>query len=503
MDADAQFDGFEHDSLPSVDLDFSVKSRGRANQPEVVVDIKNDGQWIRLPVTKVETRVNKDGPADITRTSRVDLPVTWGRTPDGEEKVPIYDYVGESQKISEENAEFDVARVFYWNQYTSEYNVKQFGYVSSIGPGDQDGTFRFYVYDTSDLMTSISVSKTYDSPTAVGVANFVAYDADYGIESNSPIPITGIATTRPGEPVEVEGAISSFGSGVAGWINENVPIVEEEEGDGLGEATDDWLDDALHTGGHKHFRRNRHTLVDVMNWLTDEIGGAWYFKPKADGVSLVVNNGVDDDFKIARSSYYDGQADVVFSDHEYLQGHNPENVDVINNSSLEDLKPINHLELNGESADSFLGVNTDRTVIGGPLGAPRGHTNKYPHVEVTYPPLLERSGGSELGPRPIESGKQTLSEAKKEAVKKFKEKHEDNTDGSIEVKALPSIRPYDYIAAVPVCNDTFDASMDPIQYEVNSVNHTASADQPYTTSLGVSMALDEDKIEVEATYEEI
>jgi hypothetical protein len=504
MARDAQFDGFDHESLPSVDLDFSCKSEAQSTQPEAIVDIKNDGKWIRLPITRAETRVTKDGVADLSMTSRIDLPVTWGSTPDAEEKIPIYEYVGAADK--EENAEFDLARVYYWNQYIEEYSIEQFGYVASIGPSNENGAFRFYIYDASDLMTNIAVTKTYDSPTAESVSSFVAFDDEYGLENNSPIPIIAVSSTGLGEQVDITGTIeeNTMASDVIGWFDDTTPILKfldiEDEDEQLNPLRE-YLDDALHTGGHKHFRRNRHTLADVMDWLTDEIGGAWYFEPRPEGVVLIVNNGATDDFSIGRSSYYDGQFDPELT--EYLNGFNPVAVDVINNSSLEDLKPINHLVLNGESADSFLGINVDRNVFEGPLGAPRGHTDKYPHIEVTYPPLLERTNGRKLGPRPIESGKQTLAEAKQQAVKEFKQAHEDNTDGSIEIRALPPIRPYDYISAVPVCNDTFDAEMNPIQYEVNSVVHQVNAEEPYTTKLGVSIALDENAIEVSDEYKNI
>jgi hypothetical protein len=67
------------------------------------------------------------------------------------------------------------------------------------------------------------------------------------------------------------------------------------------------------------------------------------------------------------------------------------------------------------------------------------------------------------------------------------------------VAALPSIRPFDYIASVPVCNDTFDADMNPIQYEVNSVVHKCRGGEPYTTELGVSIALDESALTVRSS----
>jgi len=506
MAVDTAFDGTEHESLPEVGLDFSCKSAARSSRPEVVVDIKNDGQWVRLPTLNVETRENKDGVADRTMTSRVDLPVTWGQLPNGD-KVQIYDYVGAANK--EEDATFDVARVYFWNQYTESYQIKQFGYVASIGPSNTNGGFRFYIYDTSDLMKSIPVTKTYDGPTASEVANFVAFDSNFGVQPNTPVNILGVSITQREEQRSVEGFFETFSDQLEGWDGENVAIetrqlisAETEEGEELlDELTVEIIDDNLQTGGHKHFRQSKHTLADVMDWLTEEVGGMWYFRPDDNGVTLVINNGADGGYGVGRSAYYDGQFDP--NSLEYIQGFNAAEVNVLNNTSVEDLKPINYLQLKGESADSFLGVNIDREIAGfettGPLGAPRGHTDKYPHVEVTYEPLLERASGKKLGPKPIETGKSTLAEAEQAAVKQFRQRHEDSTDGSIDVAALPSIRPYDYIASVPVCNDTFDADMNPIQYEVNSVVHKCRGGEPYTTELGVSIALDESALTVRSS----
>lgn len=528
MSQDEKFDGYDHPSLPSVDLDFSCKNNNSGTKPEAIVDVWSHDKcsWIRMPITKVETRVNKDGPADLSTTSRVDMPVTWGKTRDGEGKVPIYDYVGVSE--SQSDNVFDLGRVYYWNEYTERYSIEHFGYIASIGPSGENGVFRFYIYDTADLMKNIPVTKPYDQPNAQTVVNFVVNDVDYGIDNNSPIPVRSYTTTAPLEGIENTGLLESFDSGVSGWVDENVPIVKGTDIDTfnlIGDAASiaapligsqmafnaiddnkEWLDDQLALGGKKHFTRNKHSLVDVMDWLTDEVGGAWHFQPTDTGVVLVLNNGCTQDFKIARNSYYDGQFDP--DEYQYISGTNSEPVDILNNSSIEDLKPINYLELNGETADSFLGsdridvgpledvTNVDRTILGGPLGAPKGQTNKYPHIVVEYPPLLRRTNGRRLGPKPIESGKTTLAEASEQAEKEFLKAHEDNTDGSIEIRALPSIRPYDYISAVPVCNDTFDADMNPIQYEVNSVTHKVSAETDYTTMLGVSLAIDEDKINI-------
>lgn len=502
---DKQFDGFDHDSLPDVDLDFSCKNKDVNTQPEAVVDIKNDNRWVRLPITMAETRVNKDGPADVTFTTRVNVPATWGTSARGDGKAQIYNYVGATNK--EDGGSFDTARVYYWNQYIEEYQIQQFGYVASVGPSAESGVFKFYIYDAADMMENISVTKTYDSPSANAVVNFVAFDDDYGVEENVPVPIQNISFSSEVDIESIEGTIESFQKTAIGFLGSKRavlmynPVIDAVDED-LREDYYETFDDVLGSGGKKHFEKNRHTLVDVMEWLTDEIGGSWWFEPTDNGVILVVNSGEDNDFSIPRNSFYDGQTEI--DDLEYTQGYNSEAVDVTHNTSLEDIKPINYLELKGETADSFLstGFSTDRlTNIGfgddevGPFGGPRGQTDAFPYVEVEYPPLLERTSGRKLGPNPVESSATILSEAEQEAVQKFKAYHEDNTDGEIHVKALPTIRPYDYMAAVPVCNNTFDADMNPIQYEVNSVVHSVKADDHYTTELGVSLSINEDAIE--------
>jgi len=513
---DSDFAGIDAESLPEVDYDFSCKSDTPPAQADVAVDLfkKDDeggevsgpfapvagtfdvsGEFIRLPVVEAETWENKDGASDLIRTSRVKVPMIW----DG---VEIHELVGADRE--DEDAGFDLCRISYRDRDTGRWQVQQFGYVASIGPASENGVLKFYTYDPADFMREIPVTKTYDEPTASQVASFVAFDDEYGLDFNNPVPILDTIVTTPArnfeeaarEDIEVDivGQYENLNNNVYGWADENIPIIGDfllsgRDALNVSEA-EEWADDALHNGGHKHFRRNRHNLVDVMNWLTDRIGGSWFLQPEDKGVTLIVNNGGDVDDSMARRSFKTQSVDP--SQYDYIQGTNHSDAIAIDNNAIEDIKPINKLTLNGESADSFLGLNADRDIFDGPLGAPRGHTNKYPHVEVTYPPLLKRAGGVELGPKRIESDATTLAEAREEAIQSFISQHEDNTEGNIIIYGKPTIRPYDYLSAKPVCNDVFDIDANPIQYEINSVKHHVKNDEPYQTELGVSIALNED-----------
>jgi hypothetical protein len=518
---DSDFAGINAESLPEVDYDFSCKSDTPPAQADVAVDLfkKDDeggevsgpfapaagtfdfsGTFIRLPVVEAETWENKDGASDLIRTSRVKVPMIWGG-------VEIHELVGADRE--DEDAGFDLCRISYRDRDTGRWQVQQFGYVASIGPASENGVLKFYTYDPADFMREIPVTKTYDEPTASQIANFVAFDNDYGLEFNNPVPVIDATVTTPASRIEaavtddvevdIVGQYENLNNKVYGWIDDNIadrdiPILVDafifnREVLDRKEA-EEWVDEALHSGGHKHFRRNRHNLVDVMDWLTDRIGGSWFLQPEETGVTLVVNNGGEAGDSMARRSFKTQSVDP--SQYNYIQGTNHSDAIAINNNAIEDIKPINKLTLNGESADSFLGLNADRDVFDGPLGAPRGQTNKYPHVEVTYPPLLKRAGGVELGPKRIESEATTTAEAREEAIQAFISEHEDNTEGEIVIYGKPTIRPYDYMSSKPVCNDVFDIDANPIQYEINSVKHHVKNDEPYQTELGVSIALNED-----------
>ncbi|AGF91204.1 hypothetical protein HAPG_00018 [Halorubrum phage GNf2] len=490
-DSDDKFDGTSHPSLPPVARDFSCKNNDTAtSRPEAVVDITEDGEWVRLPVVDATTTINKDGAADITRTAEITAPATWGRSRDGE-KVQIYDLIGIDG--GQDPNKYDEARVYYWNDYVDRYQLVHFGYVGGVGPARENGVVRFFAYDVADMLPNVSVGKSWDNPTAPAVVQYVTNQ----LTANTHLSVNGFSTTAQGETVDVVGAIESFDIAFDGWVNENVPIITIDENTNDQFLNPEWQDDFLKTGGHKHFTRNRHTLVDILEWLTNEIGGSWYFKPSDDGVTLVVNNGTENTDGMARTSYTDGQEDLGQLD--YVRGYNPAPVDVLQNTSLEDLKPINYLELDGETVDSFLGGRFDGIKAGletTVLGAPEQHSDKYPHIEVSYPPLLERTDGFKVGPRKIESGATTLAEARQQAIEAFLQRHEDNTDGSIVLRGTPSIRPFDYMTSVPVCNTIFDADMNPIQYEVNEVVHRSPPDGHYKTELGVSLAIDESQLEI-------
>jgi hypothetical protein len=187
---------------------------------------------------------------------------------------------------------------------------------------------------------------------------------------------------------------------------------------------------------------------------------------------------------------------------------------------LADIKPFNTLRLSGESlrtAPNIAGGETtdpeeeipadqadDFERAAAKRSAPGYYSAVYPSVTVRYPPLLSRAGGYEYAPPVVQSDAQDLDVAKNEAISEFSEHMKEVTDGEITVKGTPKMLPYDYFAAIPICNDIYtNTDMNPVTWELNEVYDIADSGDQYKTECGVSLAFYPSKLSVNATFEQI
>lgn len=608
LSIDDGFCGTSHETLPEPDIDLSCKDCSTPVDPDVVVDIKQDIErrdflqpleeaigiefstfeeieelWVRIPVTKVEEWVNKDGPADMTRTAKVNFPFEWGdRT--------IIKYINgfnSQNNIAEQNDPYDECRIFFYDEDIDEWVTSHYGYVGGVGPSSEsDGLGKFWVYDPADLMKGIQVSKSWGEPTLQNVVDFALRGVDeqgndVGLENRSvfdgPIPTTilGVQDIPQQKRADVR-EIDPTGDFVITLPSE-IPVIGSIRipvgglvGDIFDWSAENILDPLLK--GQKRFQINRHNMVDHMDWITDLIDARWWFEPSPEGPVLVIDataykSGegegayerryfVDDEAMeefteiqqqarreaIERAQLQDEVEDPIFgttvvpAEEEFLMNddvpddflppHNYEvfaNIDTLNNSALVDIKPFNTLYLYGESTtfreryqpDSGIDFNPlveyyeDLQVAGEDAmnfkdaAGPGGFTEQFPYVKLTYQPLLDRAGGYEYSSQPVESDKIYLNEAEKQARKEFRNHLAEETEGSMEIRGEPHIMPYDYIYTMPTCNDTYlNANAEPITWEVNGVKHTREAGKPFTTELGVSLAVEEFNIETDAEYRE-
>lgn len=457
----------------------SCKSDDPPQEPEVRVDIRDGQQWVRLPVTLCELWLNKDGPADITRTAKVKVPAQW----DGNS---ITSYINGFDPNTK--SEYDECRIWFYDDDLDEYKISHYGYVGGVGPAAETGVLKFWVYDPADLMRGISVSKTWDGASPQQVLEFVLRGRDetgefVGLERRSIFSDVGIATS----------ATADDRSSV---ISKVIAELLEQDGDEQSPIEQIGTFAGLVVTLIGSFQRNRNNMVDVMDWLATNVNGKWHFEPTPEGPLLYLDMGEGvEEYNITRRRFADAHVDDEESIGSFTDLPIFSRVNTTDNSTLYDIKPFNTLSLYGEDTSN---VSVDETGSG---DVRFSQTSRFPYVKLTYPPLVERAGGYEYAASSVESDAEDLSKAKQEAVNEFRKHLEEETEGSMTIKGEPFVLPYDYISTYPVCNELY-THLDtlPITYEINAVKHSRSANERYTTELGVSLVFDESLLNIEAEY---
>lgn len=492
-------------------IDLTCKGENPPQEPEVLVDVwfGND-QFVRIPVIQVEQWVNKDGPADINRTAKVKFPGEWGN-------MDIQQFVNGFN--GEEGTTYDIARVWFYDETNENYQITHFGYVGGVGPASESGAFKFWIYDPADLLKSIPVSQSFTNPT---IPQMLSMATDGTDESGDPVGLgnrTVFSQTRP------------IGTHIAGIQEvakqkQDLQIGGDEDTDGgievgpfslrVGDIIDDIGDFVFGTdvtigavdllfGGQKTFKRNRHNMVDVMNWFADRVGGKWHFEPTPSGPVLWYDNKSQErgNDQLVRRTFV--EKELTTEEGPQLQDEGELDIDIfdtvttIENMALRDMKPFNTIRLYGESSRATRYTASIEGFADAASSSALGEA--YPFIEVQYEPLVERADGHRMM-KEVESDSITLDEARENAIKQFRKQVEEETEGSMEIKGEPYIVPYDYILNTPVCERIFQNIDAPqMRYEVNSIKHTRTTGERYTTELGVSIALrDEDIIVTEEEY---
>lgn len=257
----------------------------------------------------------------------------------------------------------------------------------------------------------------------------------------------------------------------------------------------------------KKFEPNHDTLSDVYNWLGGKIDGNLHFEPKPNSVELIADVRTSrrvfaqhevirhyDEAETPGEQLFQGTflEDIFGEDFEIPYTWH-ENVTVIKNDALFEMKPINTLKLRGATSKSLMVENAEGELeqiqTGGGIhtGGFDAVSKAFPAITVQVPSLLEAAEGVELSPEIIESDIGQLDEAENEARKKMAEKLEEASEGEIILAGAPTIMPYDRVDAFEVCNDDVQYEQIPVSYEVESVKHVKESDGRYKTVLNVSV----------------
>jgi len=488
---------------------------------DILVDIEASEQlseydirWHRIPIAGVEQWINKDGPAAINRTAKI---TAMNDVLVGQRKnIPTYSLVGEPNpdsepkplgeytldeyfntmllnRDSEANSDpFVRSRLWIYDDQIEEYKLTQHGYIGSYGPTDNSLTRKFWIYDPADILTDIPVGKTFENPTVGELISFVVNGTDdtgknVGIENRTPFDVTSVEFPSSDQ----------LNSRTAGELFEQQAQAEDEATTGFFNSAFELISDFISQPETrvaptkprtKSFTRNRNNMIDVLNYISKLINGMWYFSPRQGGLALQL-----------RSNTRGRNYGRTFKDQTQDVDDDSFSLDVIQNTALSDIKPINTVTVNGEKR-SVIDVLGDEVLDS--IDRINGLTETYPYAKVRYEPLYNAAGQKELGPTNVHSDATDIESAKFDAYSEFIEHIEETTEGRIEAFGDPLPEPYDSIESRPACNGNTASEAVPILYSINDVHHKRYAGEPYITEIGVHAQIEntEENFTYEAEY---
>jgi hypothetical protein len=505
-----------------------------SEQKSVIVEVRvpddtdsTGYRWIEIPTSKVEQWIEKGESAQIQRTARVEFPTEWGN--------PDVERHNSPRKLIEgytdgESSPFMLARVFF--EKGDETVLSHIGWIGGTGQTAEQNRSKFWVYDFAELLNGVSAGETFTNSTVEQTLELIARLTN----DNAPIPISQATIVPPNTEAEYEIIANNYAindtsvqAGNEGdynlkgvttayyslsqeqFINElDYPISDEqrddvvalpfEEGENFASTT--ILTDAsgpIRTAGirNKSFVANHDTLQDIYNWFENKTGAKLHFEPLPESVQLVA------DVIPSRRTFADKQVIEYYEGDEDYGAH--EQVTVLMNNALYEMKPINSLELRGSTQQGLLDPAVDfiqdtadlvTDVFGDGALQYEAPAEKYPVVEVEVPALVEAADGTKLSPPVVESDSSQLDTAQEEAIKKLTKHLEETAEGEIILNGEPHIMPFDRLDAFEVCDGEVTYEQQPVKYEVESVKHVKDAEGTFKTVLNVSVWANDEEIEV-------
>lgn len=418
-----------------------------------------------IPTTRVEVNMSMDGPADRNSYADVEFPAAWR----GE------DIIAQIASFQDMATAYSTAKVYLQDASIGQWMLVLDGYVRSVGSAATSGVSRLIIGGWEQFFTGIYFSGSYNDPVVTTVLNDVAS----AFSEKAPSSLSVVGT---GEPVTVatggewedvlnlgmgtfSSTISGGNTGVAlgSEILDALGIVDIPEADAPSRAIQ----------LSKVFKKNRHTLKDVMDWLCKQTGARWYIGSGTGGPVLTF------DAELRHKHFYDSSL-----------GNSP-GVRVITNDAIQEIVPINAVRVNGESAASF-----------GPITIKEIDTGYFPYAEAEYTPLVQRAGGKLRQPV-LEEETVTVEATKSAAYRALIEQIQGAVGGDITAWGKPDITPFDHFTGVPVCNEHYLGEAPPIEYEVQTVQHVKESGSEYATRIGVRVWVDPNKITVTGDMAEL
>lgn len=405
-----------------------------------------------IPTTRVETQMSMDGIADRNIYADVTFPTTWRNE----------DILSQIDGFGDVSTPYSQAKVFYQDSMIGTWALVLDGYVRSVGGTDTSGTARFIVGGWEQFFSAIPFSGSYDDPTISTILS----DVTSTFAEHTPV---SLSTTGVDEGEQVgESTDDTFISNTA--ISNTAITYEVFQRVGAIDQNKGSFEDEL-LQLNKHFKKNRHTLKDVMEFLCEQINARWYVDTDGSNPVLVLDK--DNNSK-----------------HFYDASIGSPGIRVVENDAIQEIVPVNSVRVNGKSATSIMGIDIKELP-----------SNEYPTAEATYDPLVERSGGQLKQPI-VEKDTITVDATEEAAQKELTKSIQGAVNGDILVWGKPDVEPLDRFTGVPVCGEHHIGSTEPIDYEVQSIQHVKESGSEFMTRIGVRVWVDQDNISVNGTMED-
>ncbi|MFC7133754.1 MULTISPECIES: hypothetical protein [Salinibaculum] len=428
---------------------------------------------LRIPVADVDVHIRNEGPLAITRYAEVEFPSPYN----GQDYLDAFR--GSRPSLQ---SDWDTLRIELRDTVTGEYHTEFHGLVTGVGSSasDNDRIYKARARGPGHFLDKQATNIKLDE-----------FDLAYGLDRITdaldgvfPFPVVSAL----GEDAQAPQATDPEGQANVGGIGVPSQYVAEEN---------------PRIGSKKHFRANRHTLADVVDYVAEKTGADIWLQPVEDGAVLTTVSDVTHEY---RAHYLDQQSsesvgggssrDISVTAGDSAEADTtPERVaQIIANDALSELRPVNSAVAKGQAEASY-GADTD---IGLSV------TNQYAKVTARHETLYERAGRTELTPGPyVESDGQNAEEVANDAVSALKEALRGATGGDMTTRLVAPVLPFDTIRAKPTCRGQSLSDTDPLTYEVHRVHHHIPNSGIPTTTLNVGVAVRDEDIVTERSWESV
>jgi hypothetical protein len=438
-----------------------------AYEPDCVTDTRVYVDGTRLPAGEVDLYERKEGPLDLTRYAEVAFASPFA----GESYT---DLLGASNP--DEQTDADTVRIEVKDKATDQYVLAFRGMVTGLG-NTVDGPnqmWKLRAQGPGQLLDAIPAdikigNRQSLEQTLTRIVEQIRPHVPFAVED----PTTDVKP-QPNRVIQGPKEALTLLSGYGALVN----AIE-----------------AYDILTPKSFQPNKHTLADVLDWLTKKLGVHLWFEPTPEGVGFVV---LDNPTGRHHRAHQLG-GDLL----------------VKQNDALTELRPANTIVVNGKTHYTFSEVNAETAAenirdLQGPVFGDNSPIRKFVKATIRHEPLYQRAGQRELhvGTNILVDGK-SKTEVINEGKKILKERIDGTTSGTMQCLLRAPISPFDTVEAYPVCDSQVNESVTPITYEVSRVHHKVRTGTSEDTSisqtelnLGVHTDPDDDIVVADAYQEE-